>query len=91
MAFNDRVKFVASITLAFSVTAALMAGLQSFSYLQFGAFAIVEFLLVVELTTPSSYRPVWVRRLNWLIAVGVVGVTGLAVWYIFLELPAGIV
>lgn len=91
MSFNDRVQFVAIITLAFSVTAALVASLQSFSYLLFSAFAIVEFLLIVEMTTPGSYRPAWMKPLDWLIGVGLIGMTGLAVWYILQIIPIEIV
>jgi len=82
MPFNDRVKFVAMVVLSLSITTAIVAGFQSFSYLLFASVVIVEFMLIVEISTPRWHNLRWIKRMRWLAVFGLVGLTGLAIQFL---------
>lgn len=91
MTFNDRVRFVAMTVLTLAITVAVIAGLGRFSYPLFSALAVFEFLLLFEITAPSTQTPRWLARLRWLAVAGVVVLTGIAAWFLLMAIPSGVV
>lgn len=87
MTFNDRVKFVATVTICFSVTAAAIPQLDSFAYQLFTAVVAVEFLAIVVATTDPVGRSRWIARVRWLAIFGTVLMTGIAVWFLTIIIP----
>ncbi|MDS0261459.1 hypothetical protein NDI56_18820 [Haloarcula sp. S1CR25-12] len=68
----------------------LLVLLRSFSHELFFVLSFIGFLVVVELTASFAVRPVWRRRLRWIIAAGLVVFAVIVARRIVAILPTGV-
>mgnify|MGYP000013984749 CR=1 FL=1 len=73
MAMAKRRRFVHANFACILAGALVLALLDSLTYELFFMTSLLSFLIVVELTEPSSITPAWRRRLKWLALIGMLG------------------
>jgi hypothetical protein len=91
MATRRRQQFVIG-TLAWQLAAVLgLVLLGALSYELFFVLSLIGFLVVIELTAPLNVRPMWRRRLKWLIAAGLLVFAYIVIRRVLAILPEGVV
>lgn len=73
MATMKRQRFIHANLACLLSGALVLALLDSLTYELFFMVSLVGFLIVIELTAPSSITPAWRRRLKWLVVIGLFG------------------
>jgi len=91
VATNRRRRFVHAQTAWMLGAALVLALLESLSYELFFVVSLIGFLVIIELTAPINLRPVWRRRLRWLIPPALLVFTYIVIRRILAILPEGVV